>query len=140
MHKKSAGTHFSFSDPAAGYKSVASISRRDTQVTLSMQGRTRRDTDIGTIMPGILEGMQCLGTERDIFECILEAAKKILSQSNFQALPPGSSVPVKDVAYVSCTGMCVYSYCIINYSNRFTAVLVSDSIKLCIILIAKNHQ
>ena len=68
--------------------------------------RTRRDTskfDFKSFLPAIIKGVQCLGNEDNILDCLIQAITPILS-SKFKALSPGSSRPVDDVAWVSCRG------------------------------------
>ena len=65
--------------------------------------RKRRQTDF---LPTVIEGVQCLGSERSVLECVTEAVGSLLSSNVFQALPPGSPLTLNDTAYLSCTSKC----------------------------------
>ena len=87
-----------------GYDGVADYSKCNTTCTMPYRTRMRRGADINTYLPQLIKGLQCLGNEDNVLDCVIQAAISILSNMKFKALPPGSPVPVADVAWVSCKG------------------------------------
>ena len=82
---------------------MASFCKNDT--TYMMPSRNRR-SDFSSIIPGITKGLQCIGNEQNIGQCLLEVANSVIPKiaKLFQALPPGSPATLKDVGWISCTG------------------------------------
>ena len=62
-----------------------------------------RSFDFTKMIPGVMKGLQCLGSEKNVGKCLMESATSILPNL-FNAYPPGSTIPVRNVAWVSCTG------------------------------------
>jgi len=62
----------------------------------------RRGADFNAVLPYIIKGVQCLGSEDNVLDCMIQTMTSMLS--NFKALPPGSQFPVANVAWVSCKG------------------------------------
>jgi len=88
-----------------GYGRVASFCGKATNYTLP--SRMRRNFDFGSLLPGVLKGLQCLGSEDSAGQCLLETA--IESLQTFKGLPPGTTRQLNNVAWVSCKRMtCVF--------------------------------
>ena len=90
-----------FFNHLAGYTGVASFSCNDTNYTILSGGH--RERRFLNLIPTIIKGIQCLGSERDVLDCAVDAIGGVIGTDLFQALPPGSPVPVEKVAYISCT-------------------------------------
>lgn len=84
-----------------GYGRVASFCGKATTYTLP--SRMRRNFDFGSLLPGVLKGLQCLGSEDSTGQCLLETALESLQ--NFKGLPPGATRQLNNVAWVSCKRM-----------------------------------
>lgn len=88
----------------AGFKGVVGFNSTDTAYPMpSHGGRMLRSPDLTTIIPGVVKGLQCLGSEKNVGKCLMETATSILPNL-FKGYPPGVPIPVQNVAWVSCTG------------------------------------
>ena len=106
---------------------MASFSSKDTEVTLPDR-RARREVDFSTFLPTLVKAIECLGSERSIMECSLDALGSVINSAVFQSLPPGSPIPVRNAAYVSCTSMYVYTsavYLLLIYMPKLLVYIVT---------------
>ena len=89
---------------------MSSFYSSDTTVT--MPSRSRREPNIAHLLRMIMKGIECLGNEKNMMECIMEIAVPLLSilGDNVRAPPPGENVTVPNVACVSCAGN-ILLYC-----------------------------
>lgn len=91
-----------------GFRGVASLSTKNSVYTTpTARGRVGRSLFpmIMSAVPTIIKGISCLGGEKGFGECALEAVTSLIGGGLFKALPPGSRVNLKNLAYVSCTGI-----------------------------------
>lgn len=89
-----------------GMRGVADFTSSDASVTIETPaGRRKKRFSFSSFIPTILKGIQCLGSEKSVGSCVLDAVTDVISE-NFLALPPGTSrsMTVGDVGYVSCLG------------------------------------
>ena len=99
-----------------GMRGVADFTSSDASVTIETPaGRRKKRFSFSSFIPTILKGIQCLGSEKSVGSCVLDAVTDVISE-NFLALPPGTSrsMTVGDVGYVSCLGMYL-SVCNVSY-------------------------
>jgi len=88
----------------AGFKGVVGFNTTDTAYPMpSHGGRRLRSLDFTKMIPGVVKGLQCLGSEKNVGKCLMESATSILPNL-FKGYPPGVPIPVQNVAWVSCTG------------------------------------
>lgn len=85
---------------------MAAFNTTDTTYSIPSHGdglRFRRGLGFLKILPGVVKGLQCLGSEKKVGKCLMKAATSILP-TKFMAYPPGFPFRVPNVAWVSCSG------------------------------------
>ena len=101
-----------------GYKGVARLYTNAT--TFTVPPRSRRFSPLG-ILTTIVNGVKCIGDERDIGECIIEGATNLLLDQPMQG---SATQTVDDVACVSCTGN------LLSHDLEFVAVHLGVALHL----------
>ena len=85
-------------------------------------------------VPAIIKGITCLGGEKGFGECAVEAATSLIGGGLFRAPAPGENVNVKNIAYVSCTGIrndaCNFQSIGLQVLERCQIIIVCD--RLCV--------
>ena len=90
-----------------GYENVTSFCPVDTMYSIPRPpfNRVRRGLNFNTkaLVPSIIKGLQCIGTENSPKQCLVNSATSLLSNL-FRGLPPDTPRTVGNVAWVSCGG------------------------------------
>ena len=106
------GSGWSYSDALVvcrelGYENVTSFCPMDTMYSIPRPpfNRVRRGLNFNTneLVPSIIKGLQCIGTENSSKQCLVNSATSLLSNL-FRGLPPDTPRKVGNVAWVSCGG------------------------------------